>query len=406
LSKGTTEIIARFFRERADRATSPETIKSIEAIHQPSVEARSKHAVTLPSDERTHSVSSRSQPIVATSSWQVLDQLTIYHRSEARTIEICQGDLANIPPDEAVDILVVSALPNNHHPSRSSLIGALHRKGVSVEALAQDKAEDLRPNLACWLSKPITKPNAGIQFERILCFEPQHKGAPAEVVGDIFQCLISLSETQPIRQVAMPLLGGGVQGVSTVDMVMPLFDAATHWLELGLPIERLKIVAYNDRSAAELQGAFGVLKRQYEQRKISALPCYTYDLFISYCWQNKDDVDFLVAELKHLRPKLRIFLDRVELNTGCAWQQKIYEALDDCRKVVTIYSPAYLASKVCREEFNIAVFRHRETNDVLLPIYLETAQLPTQMKMIQYIDCRESDRAKLRQASAAIVAQL
>ena len=112
------------------------------------------------------------------------------------------------------------------------------------------------------------------------------------------------------------------------------------------------------------------------------------------------------AELTRERPKLRIFLDRAELNTGCAWQQKIFDALDDCRKVITMYSSAYLTSKVCREEFNIALFRHRESNDVLLPIYLETAALPTYMKVIQYIDCRESDRAKLRQAGAAIVAQL
>jgi hypothetical protein len=40
---------------------------------------------------------------------------------------------------------------------------------------------------------------------------------------------------------------------------------------------------------------------------------------------------------------------------------------------------------VCKEEFNIALFRHRESEGgVLLPIYLYTAELPTYMKLIQY----------------------
>lgn len=418
LSKATATIIARFFRERSARTADGRTTQTT----PPFTDSRPMQAASQQSPVQDAIPSIHPQHVAAGGSWQLLDSLTVYHQAQPRTIEICQGDLADMPAAEAVDVMVVSALPNDYQPYRSSLIGALHRNGVSVEDLAQDKAVDLRPNLACWLSKPVKRPNSGIQFNRVLCFEPQDKGTPPEVVGDIFQCLISCTQTQSIRQVAMPLLGGGAQGVATVDMIIPLFDAATHWLELGLPIERLKIVAYSDRSAAELQGAFGVLKHQYELRQAAAAtaavavptvvaataatPTYTYDLFISYCWQNKDDVDFLVAELKHQRPGLRIFLDRTELNTGCAWQQKILDALDDCRKIVTVYSPAYLTSKVCREEFNIALFRHRDRNDVLLPIYLETAPLPTYMKVTQYIDCRERDQAKLKQASASLVAQV
>lgn len=337
-----------------------------------------------------------------------LDRLTFTYRGAERSIAIYQGDLAAMPPSEAVDLLVVSALPDDYVPTPQSLIGALDRRGVSVEALSKNKAADLRPNLACWLSEPVQATDPGIQFKRILCFEPLHRGEPPEVVGDIFQCLISVSEGgTPVRSIAMPLLAGGIQGVSTVDMLMPLFDAATNWLQFGLAVEEIKIVAYDEVHAAELRGAFGVLKRQFEQRPAQDGPGKAYDLFISYSWKNKDAIDAFVAELRKLRPGLRLFLDRQTLQTGCAWQQDIYTALDDCRKIVAFFSPDYLASKVCREEYNIATFRQRdEGGEVLLPIYLETAQLPTYMKMVQYIDCRKGFGVSLAQAAAQIVKKL
>lgn len=102
----------------------------------------------------------------------------------------------------------------------------------------------MQPALACWLSKPIVALDPGIQFQRILCFEAGTRGKPEEVVGDIFQCLVSMVESGiPLRSVAMPLLAGGAQGVSTVAMLMPLFEAATNWMKRGIPIETLKIVA-------------------------------------------------------------------------------------------------------------------------------------------------------------------
>jgi 8-oxo-dGTP pyrophosphatase MutT (NUDIX family) len=346
--------------------------------------------------------------VVADPSMRLLDRLSFTYRGSPRSITIYQGDLTAMPPSEAVDLLVVSALPDDYAPTPQSLVGALDRKGVSVEQLAQRKASDMRPNLACWLSEPVQAADPGIQFQRILCFEPLQRGAPPEVVGDIFQCLISVSQGgTPVRSIAMPLLAGGVQGVSTVDMLIPLFDAANHWMQFGLPIEEIKIVAYDAVSAGELRGAFGVLKHQFEQRPPQAGPGKAYDLFISYSWKNKDAIDAFVAELHKLRPGLRLFLDRQTLQTGCAWQQDLFAALDDCRKILAFYSPDYLASKVCREEFNIAMFRQRdEGGEVLLPVYLVDVALPTYMKMIQYIDCREGFGVSLAQAAAQIVKKL
>ena len=335
---------------------------------------------------------------------EMLDGLTVYHGSDESRFELYQGDLSAMPPGEAVDILVVSAFPDDYTPTPRSLIGALADKGVSLAELAEKKAVDLRENYACWLSEEIVSPDPGIQFKRILCFEPISKGHPPEVVGDIFQGLISLLQSDhPINSIAMPLLASGEMNVSMADMLEPLFDAAVHWLALGLSVKQIKIVQHSGFKAAELKGAFSILKKQYSRTVLQPSDSFNYDVFISYSHDNAAAVGFLLDEMKRINPNLKIFLDRKELNTGVAWQQEIFEALDDCRKVVAFYSPAYLSSKICREEFNIAMFRHRESKGgVLLPIYLHTANLPTYMKVMQYADCCEADKGALQSACKQI----
>ncbi len=332
---------------------------------------------------------------------ELLDWLSVQHADGERRIELYHGDLTAMP--EAVDLLIVSAFPNHYAPERGTLIEALHKRGISVAHLATERAADLREDFGCWLSQPITAD--AMPFKRLLCFEPRTRGAPAEVIGDLFQALIAIISHEPsLRTVAMSMVATGRQGVPIADILEPLLEAAAHWLAMGLGVNCLKIVEFVDRKAYELKGAFAILKKHYAEMNMSMSPQYRYDLFISYASPNRPDVLRVVDYLQVQKPDLRIFFDRRELTLGDAWQQQIFEALDDCNKVVAFYSPAYLASKVCKEEFNIALFRHRETGATLLPIYLYSAALPTYMKLIQFTDCREADTAKLHAAAESILA--
>lgn len=339
---------------------------------------------------------------------ELLDSLNVYHKGEPRLIEIYQGDLTDLRADEAVDLLVVSAFPGDYTPVKGTLIGALDDQGVSVSQLARQKAFDLRETFSCWLSKEIQSSNSRIQFKRILCFEPLIRGKPSQVVGDIFQSLMPFASGEPgIHTVAMPVVATGNQRVPLTEMLEPLIDAAVHWLELGLPITHLKIVQLSEARAFELKGAFAILKKKYTSPTISAKRNFKHDIFLSYSHTNKEDAQFCVEELQRQYPGIRVFIDRKELNAGSSWQQEIFEALDDCRKVMTLYSPAYLLSKVCKEEFNIALFRHRDSIEgVLMPIYLYSTDLPTYMKILQFHDCREGSRIKLRSACENIALEL
>ena len=56
------------------------------------------------------------------------------HGAKPRQIELLQGDLTELGAGEGFDLLVVSAFPDDYLPTPTSLIGALHRKGLSVAA--------------------------------------------------------------------------------------------------------------------------------------------------------------------------------------------------------------------------------------------------------------------------------
>lgn len=342
---------------------------------------------------------------------RLLDSLTITYNDQPRTIELYHGDLADMPPEHAVDVLILSAVPESYRRSTRSVIGALGAKGLSVEALAKNKAIDLRANFACWLSNEVPAGLPGIHFKRILCFEPPDRENFPALVGDIFQSLMPFTVgDMPIQRMAISLLASRRSSINlpVPEVLEPLLDAAVHWMRIGLPVTQLKIVEIDPLRAAEAKGAFAVLKKRY-QLAAPAAPQkrrYTHDLFVSYAHENSAETQFIVDELRRINPELRVFYDRQSLNTGAAWQQTLFDALDDCAHVLAVYSPAYLASKVCKEEFNIALFRHREEGDTLLPIYLYSTNLPTYMQLIQFTDCREADRAKLREACAALAARL
>jgi hypothetical protein len=334
-----------------------------------------------------------------------LDSFSVEHATGARQVELFHGDLTRIPRDEAVDVLVVSAFPDDYRPTSGSLIGALQREGLSVAELARRKAVDLRSAFSCWLSEDLGDASERYGFRRILCFEPLVRGAPEEVVGEIFQSLMPIVHGDPpIRTIAMPLVATGDQGTPTSAILAPLLEAATRWLELGLPVDRLKIVERSASKAADLAVRFAEFKRDLPAKPSKTRKTFSYDVFISYSHQNAGAADLLVTELRQRKPDVRIFLDRHDIDLGQSWQTKIFESIADSEKVIALYSPSYLQSKMCREEYNIAHILHVESEvGVLLPIYLAGADLPPHMRTIQYRDCRESDREKLVQACQDII---
>jgi hypothetical protein len=339
---------------------------------------------------------------------ELLDSLTINKGEEERSLELWYGDLTQIPPNEAVDVLVVSAFPNDYSPMPRTLIGNLSEMGISVKELSKDKLFDLRDSCSCWLSKKIESSNPSINFNHILCFEPFTLGSPPDVVGDIFRSLVPfiIGEMQ-VTQVAMPLVSTGNAGASIIDMVDALFNAAVHNMEAGLPLKRLKIVERSKEKAAEIKGAFAILKKQYHRTIEFQKHKPEYDLFISYSHENTNEANNLIDYLKMLIPDVRIFIDREGLVPGLAWQDKLFRSIDNSRKVVVLYSPHYVKSKMCQEEFNFSSLLNSRTGEkTLFPILLYDTDLLPQMSRWQYIDCRIADKDKMHDACNQLIKEL
>jgi hypothetical protein len=341
--------------------------------------------------------------------------------SEIRRIELLIGDLVEIPNEHGVDVLVVSAFPNDYLPTPTSLIGALAAKGLSVAKLARSPEADLRDNFSCWLSRKVAPP-LGCSFHRVLCFEPLARGSPPELVGDIFRALAPFVYGEPlIRSIAMPVVAAGDQGYSISTMLPPMLEAAVHWLAIGFPLSIIKLVVRSSSALSEARPIFEKYREQVAaaaRRRRTPKPTGTtksagptteaaldtaaeYDVFISYARHDKDAADHLTEHLgKH---GLRVFLDRTEIKIGASWQQKIFDSLEGCSMTAVLYSPDYLQSKNCKEEFNISWAGRREfEREIIFPLLIRDAALPTYMRMLNYVDCRINDKHKIAAAADMI----
>lgn len=374
---------------------------------------------------------------------QLLSEITI-PRNEGRqaVIQLLIGDLSAIPKEHAVDILVVSAFPNDYMALQGSLFLALQNQGLSVQALSEKKEVDLITQLGCWLSAPLSAAQKNkFNFKRILCFEPQrHSTEPQTIVGNIFRCINTFAFDEENDEIAMPVLATGYQRVPMEKMLPALLDNAVFWLQNGLPLKNIKLVLYRQEQAEKALPIFKSAKAAIEQSRqhpktivaspapsfsprspdtipgpgsdeqtgswehgkqpseIPEKPAPMYDLFISYSHKQTDEVHQFVKAIQQKQTGLNIFYDRTSIPPGGLWIKKISDAIQHSKSVVCILTPEYSKSDVCWDEFQCArVMELRTKKNIIKTIHFITdADMPPMFAIYSYIDCTEGDVLKLR----------
>jgi hypothetical protein len=350
-----------------------------------------------------------------TSEMRVLVDWTIRHGKLERQIQLLQGDLSELPPQHAVDLLVVSSFSNDYSPTATSLIGSLYRKGISVEQLSLSKLLDMRQEFSCWLSRPLRETTS---FRQLLCIESGWRGTPPEITDDLFRALAPLFVTTfPNGSLAMPIIGAGDQGWPANQMLESILWTALSWLKRGLSIGVIKIVVYSEIVAESAKQKFMEVQRaqaaidQHERervgQKVEQLSSNVYDVFVSYSHEDSDHAEAIVKLVQQSVPGARIFYDQKALVPGHSWIMDIAESLDSARRVTALFTPHYWSSRYCKDEFAAALTRQYDTGKaILFPIYFRSANIPYLFRNLQYADCREADSTKLGEACTVLCGML
>jgi hypothetical protein len=369
----------------------------------------------------------------------LLDKIVIGDGDHQKSIQLLCADLAALPAEDAVDVLVISAFNNNYVPVPSTVIGGLYKRGLSVEELAGNKKADLRKQYGCWLSADLTpQQQEQFHFKRILCFEPNtFSNKPYTVVGNIFRCINHFAFEKENNSVALSLISTGNMEEEIKTMFNALLEAALFWLRQGLPLETIKIVHHKKEIADDLQKYMQEFKGKNnltadiavavspplkieiqappeipQERGADTTPVtkddFEFDIFISYAHVNSDAVDAFIGFLNEIQPELKIFHDKESIEAGTQWFMRIYSSLDKSNRVVVFFSPAYFDSGPCIDEYQCAKARqYKLKKPVLLPVYLYNYDnMLTVFTLDQWLDCREGDNDKLNDACKKILAQI
>jgi hypothetical protein len=383
-----------------------------------------------------------------------LAQIAIPRSTGDATIQLLLGDLSAMPAEQAVDILVVSAFPNDYTPLKGSLFLALKEKGLSIKELAANKQTDLVPQLGCWISQTLSKEQQDMfHFKRILCFEPRQQNAePQSVVGNIFRCINTFAFDDENDEVAMPILATGYQRIPLAKMLPALLDSAIFWLVNGLPLKSIKFVLHTQEQADAALAIFNIYENGDAKKTLFipvdpaatapgppssvddiresfsggghsivtprvpaiALPAEAppqvvpeplpqvaenspFDYFISYSHKQGNEVKVFVNAFLERNKKLNIFYDRSSIPAGGLWLKKISEAIQHAKNVVCILTPDYITSDVCWDEFQCAkVMELRTKKSIIKTItFIQDENLPPMMAIYSYIDCTEANLEKL-----------
>ncbi|MCB1940908.1 MAG: toll/interleukin-1 receptor domain-containing protein [Candidatus Accumulibacter sp.] len=335
--------------------------------------------------------------------------IKVFDGSTERVISLVHGDLTELVADDAVDLLVASAFPDNYDPTSRSLIGALHERGVSVAELARDKAVDLRQTSGFWLSHEIAHRFEWRGTRRLAVFEPHHLGSPPEAVGALFRGLFPFLSDREDQRVAMPILSSGDQGWSPLLMMASLLDASIQWLRRGLPISELMIFERDPDRIALLRPLLDEAGRDADGAgtagpSLSVPPPLSrqYDVFLSFSSDNADAADAFKREFAAIDQSATVFDFRLSIQKGKSYQDEIDRAIESCRKVVSILSPAYFASPECQEELNIARLRNKRAGfGLLIPLYWKSVSpaLPLWLQTLNQCLCVEERVDRLRDAA-------
>jgi hypothetical protein len=112
-------------------------------------------------------------------------------------------------------------------------------------------------------------------------------------------------------------------------------------------------------------------------------------VFISHSSEDKAFVEQLAWDIRQFG--FDVWYDKWEIAVGDSIVDKVFEGLEASDTLIIVLSPISVASRWVKEELNTAVMRRISENDIrILPVLIETCDIPTPLRHIRYADFREN----------------
>jgi hypothetical protein len=287
----------------------------------------------------------------------------MYRPGKRCSVGLYAGDISSGTRDWKADLLIVSAFKHDYSPTKTSVIGSLHRAGVNFGEL---QVSSVRINQDCWLSPRLPAEVADrIGAERILCYEGGHNN-PVESLQMMFSALLQagVDGRLKLRALKMPILCAGDQLGDPLHMLREILLATAVSFESGIAVEEVRIVVLPDR-ACRYAKTFDAVRSEYDPFSSERDPQIEHDLFISYCHHDKKIVESVHQHLESEFGKdIRLFRDEAGgLNPGDVIPYKLAHGIRASRCMAAFYSGSYVNSGACNMEFGLAYARRARVPD-------------------------------------------
>lgn len=270
-----------------------------------------------------------------------------------KTVSVIVGNVLEI--NERIDVLTASAFVGDYTPMRGTLFGALYGAGIDVRALAREPYLDLRGKCDVWLSDEIPDTGVGIRrigcVELVPCFGEPALDSPILAIKAYFSMLdLAGISGVNISTVALPLLGGGDQGISASLTLIPIINECISFLRRNEACERILFIDVNEvraeAFAAALSGMYSLLASpdgQASEKK-------EYTAFISYSSKDRNVADNLCNKLESRGIKVWY----APRNVAGAYASAIMKGIREATHFIVIVSSNSLASQHVLNEIDNA----------------------------------------------------
>lgn len=288
-----------------------------------------------------------------------------------KSISVVSGDV--LSTEERIDVLTTSAFTRDYSNTQGSMFYALAKAGIDVSELAHSPYIDIRRSSGVWLSDELT--HCG-NIKRIGCvemggYEGVGKSGNLRGIRAYFRMLdVAIASGTEIEVLAMPLLGGGDQGISADLTVVPIIRECVSFLRRNDTCKKILFVDINPERAGAYAEALKKLYSILDSSEIKVEEKKPPLAFISYSSKDKAIADVICEKLEAKSVKVWY----APRNVSGSYADSIMKGIRSATHFIVILSRNSMSSQHVLNEIDNA-FKRLPNDIIFKPLRLDDIEL-------------------------------